>query len=123
MLWGWQPALRHFALVWLILLLVVEYMLLGFPKIPFTCSFLPGKANLSARLSWYCVAFLLCAWLVSVVEIRLVWSPAGYWIGVGALAPAVAWHAWKRIRRERELPGFIYEERPDWLVTRLDLQA
>jgi hypothetical protein len=124
MLWGWSHALRHLLLVVLILLLVLEYMMRGFPKIPFTCSFVPGKANLKARFGAYCVFFLLFGYLISLLEIWLVWKPRGYWIGVAAISLVLVYRAWRRNQWERKLGGFVYEERPDWvLAASLDLQT
>ena len=41
--------------------LLVERSLYQFQKIPFACSYLPGKANLNVRLGLYAMLFLLGA--------------------------------------------------------------
>jgi hypothetical protein len=43
--WPWQQALEHLALLGLFGMLLVEVSLWGQQKIPFTCSWLPGKVN------------------------------------------------------------------------------
>ena len=122
LLWGWGYAFRHAILVVLILLVTVEYLVREFPKIPFTCSFLPGKANLKATVSIYAVIFLFFAALVTAAELALVKRPSAFW--KGALAVDLVWiyRVWRRNQWERQMAGFIYEENPV-LMVRLDLQG
>ncbi len=42
----WAPALGHFLVMLCLGILLVEQCLYTFPKIPFTCSYLPGKAQI-----------------------------------------------------------------------------
>ncbi|MEP7351731.1 MAG: hypothetical protein ABI824_00725 [Acidobacteriota bacterium] len=44
-LWPWQQAARHLIVLGLLGTILVEFCLHGFHKLPFTCSYLPGKAN------------------------------------------------------------------------------
>jgi hypothetical protein len=44
-LWPWWAAAEHLALLALLGAILAEASLYGFHKIPFTCSYLPGKAN------------------------------------------------------------------------------
>jgi putative ABC transport system permease protein len=59
----WPPvaALQHVALMVVVGVLVVEKSLRWFRKIPFACSYLPGKANLHVRLGAYGAGFLFVA--------------------------------------------------------------
>jgi len=116
MLWGWGYATRHAVLVALILMLVAEFLMRRFPKIPFTCSFLPGKMNLKATFVIYCVLFVFGAANVAVIEWALVASPRGYWIGTAAITLVLAWRTWRRHQWERRLSGFVYEERATWAL-------
>lgn len=122
-LWGWAYAARHMALVTLILLVALEYLMRGFPKIPFTCSFLPGKTNLKATIGIYIVAFVFFSFVIARIELALVRARGGYWIGMAIIASALAYRAWRRIQFERCLKTFVYEERPDWKLASLDLQT
>lgn len=123
LLWGWGYAARHLLMVVLILLLVLEYLMRGFPKIPFTCSFLPGKANLKATIGIYAATFVFFAFLVTSIELALLRAGAGYWIGAGVIALVLVYRAWRRNAWERRLKGFVYEERPDWALASLDLRT
>lgn len=44
-LWPWQPALGHVVALGLLSMLFVEVALAGAQKIPFTCSYLPGRSQ------------------------------------------------------------------------------
>jgi len=45
-LWGWRPVLEHMAVLALLGAVVTELCLQNFQKIPFTCSYLPGKSRI-----------------------------------------------------------------------------
>ena len=51
--WPWPRALGHAAFLAAFGLLVIELALTGFAKVPFTCSYLPGKANLKIMFGVY----------------------------------------------------------------------
>ncbi len=44
-IWPWRPAAEHLLILGLLGLLLTEVCLQGFQRIPFTCSYLPGKTN------------------------------------------------------------------------------
>lgn len=44
--WPWFAALKHLIVLGLVGLIFVELSLIGFRKIPFTCSYLPGNGNI-----------------------------------------------------------------------------
>jgi len=60
-IWPIGPALEHIALLAVIALLLVELSLHRFQKLPFACSYLPGRANLHVKLGVYGIAFLFLA--------------------------------------------------------------
>src|SRR5262249_7529233 len=59
-LWMWplRPASGHLALLALLGLALTELCLLGAQKIPFTCSYLPGKSNFHLTF-WLCIGLLM----------------------------------------------------------------
>ena len=123
LLWNAGFALAHAALALGVALVTMEWLFFAFPKIPFTCSYLPGRANL--RATWpkaLTIAILYCgvlpellawalhrpaAWLVSLVFLITVWQGL------------VAWRA----RRSRRGEPLVFDEKPVPLVTRLDLDG
>jgi hypothetical protein len=60
LMYPWRPALGHLSLMVLVGILLVELCLYTFPKIPFTCSYLPGKAQIH-----------ICFWVGVLIGIRL----------------------------------------------------
>jgi hypothetical protein len=54
----WRPALGHFCVMLWLGILLVEVCLYTLRKIPFTCSYLPGKAGIHIAF-WVCVMFFL----------------------------------------------------------------
>src|SRR5262249_15726905 len=58
----WQSAARQVAVLTLAAVVIAELCLLGFNKIPFTCSYLPGKSQL--HLAILAAAYLL--WVIGL---------------------------------------------------------
>ncbi|MEW5901093.1 MAG: hypothetical protein AB1715_06490 [Acidobacteriota bacterium] len=58
-LWGWKPALWHCLFGLTASLLLVEILFFGRLKIPFACSYLPGKARIHLYWLFYVLGFLL----------------------------------------------------------------
>ncbi len=62
LMYPWRPALGHLSVMLLLGILLVELCLYTFPKIPFTCSYLPGKAQIHI---FFWVGLLFCIKLLS----------------------------------------------------------
>jgi hypothetical protein len=97
--WGWRTALLHMLFGGRILLLV-EVLLVNFEKFPFTCSYLPGKANL--KVSWpiylfgfttYVSQWLTLEYWMLQRPARFVWLAAVVVVVQGALA-IYRWRVW-----------------------------
>lgn len=56
--WPWRAAAGHFAVLGLLGLTLVEISLFGKQKIPFTCSYLPGKSNFHLMF-WLCISLVV----------------------------------------------------------------
>jgi len=74
-LYGWDIGFLHslYGLVWGGL--IIEVLFLRFHKIPFACSYLPGKAKVHIFWLGYFVTFLLYVSLISKVELALIQNP------------------------------------------------
>jgi len=89
-LWPWSPAAGHLAVLAILGIVAAEVTLAGFRKIPYTCSYLPGKSNLHLTF-WLCVlAFGLLVDEGAVLELRALWNPASYATMIAILLIAVA---------------------------------
>ncbi len=120
-LWGMAAGLRFAAVVLLIGLVVLETLTLTFRKIPFTCSYLPGKANLKATLGLYVLAFVLASVLISLVaSAAAVHMRAFVCVAGVCVSLLAALYLWRRRIQFDEGP-LIYDETPDWKVLTLEI--
>jgi len=119
--WPWPRALCHAAFLAALGLLIVELALTGFAKVPFTCSYLPGKANLKIMFGVYWGLLIITSELVTDVEQRALGHASGYaWLmGITLLAWLVAAlrGRWARAR----IPALRFEEQPEPAVVGLGL--
>ncbi len=57
-MWPWRPAAAHILVLGLFGMILAEICLLGPQKIPFTCSYLPGRSNIHMTF-WLCIGLLM----------------------------------------------------------------
>lgn len=117
-LYPWRPVIGHLGTMLALGVLVVEMCLFTFPKISFTCSYMPGKANLHLAF-WACLLFFI-RWLKDAAEFesRMLREPrdTGLMIfGLALLAGGVRWFA--HLRRESGDELVFEEEESVELVT------
>lgn len=120
-LWGAAAGLRFAAVAVLIALVVLEALMLTFHKIPFTCAYLPGKANLKMTFGLYIGAFIGASILVSRAAAAAAKSP---FVFASVALPAAAAYLLLVWLRRRTAPGdgpLVYDELPEWKVITLDL--
>jgi len=121
MLWGWSTALMHALFGLTLSVLLMEGLLATFRKIPFTCSYLPGKAKVSERWIPYWFFFLIYSYLMAGIEQRLLNRPVAFTVFIGVAFTAYA--VW-RIRQTKLFAQefrLIYEEEPEPVVRTLGL--
>lgn len=84
-LWPWWPAAGHLAVLAILGIVAAEVALAGFRKIPFTCSYLPGKSNVHLTF-WLCIgAFGLLVDQGAEIELHALWHPASYAVMIAIL--------------------------------------
>ena len=123
-IWPVRFAGQHVAIMLVSGILMVEISLHRFRKIPFACSYLPGKAKIHTRLGTVGIGFLMAANLGVQIE---------YWAMHGAVRFAVmfaillAWAiwAWRRTGEFARSPAnrLQFEDLPLAEVTALDLRS
>jgi hypothetical protein len=120
--WGWRTALLHMFFGAVVSWLLVEVLLVNFEKLPFTCSYLPGKANL--KVSWpiylfgfttYVSVFLTLEYWMLQRPVRFVWLAAV----IALVELALFIYRW-RVGRDVAL---VFDEQPEPLVRTLNLWA
>src|SRR5262249_36602881 len=81
----WRAAADHLAALTLLAGLLAEACLYGIQKIPFTCSYLPGKTNFHMPF-WWCVAGIVA--LIergTELELRAIANPGACAVMLGTL--------------------------------------
>src|SRR5580698_9627563 len=68
---GWVAAFAHLALVAVLLLLLIESRLAEWHKIPFTCSYVPGRRNFWQTMGIYLFLFAIVIPAITYFEARL----------------------------------------------------
>jgi hypothetical protein len=94
---GPSAAAAHLALALLVALVTVEWLFVGFSKVPFTCTYQPGKANL--RVTWprYAAIFVVYCGLLPGLASRVEAHSGAY-----ALSLVLLLFLWRWLARRRE---------------------
>jgi CubicO group peptidase (beta-lactamase class C family) len=120
-IWPWRAAAGHLAVLALLVVIVAEVSLCGFRKIPFTCSYLPGR-------SYFHMAFIFFLGMMFVLnkgaalERSALEDPTSYGALVAILAAAAATSRCCASARAREEGTMVeFEDEPDPAVLPLGL--
>ncbi|HKA00478.1 MAG TPA: hypothetical protein VKE70_28395 [Candidatus Solibacter sp.] len=118
---GWALAFVHITFALLLSMVLLNLLLVWFRKIPFTCSYFPGKTSMSVMFFVYLAGFATYSWSMADVEARLIRAPASL-VLFCAIAGAAIWGLTRLERRERDIDDvLIYEDEPDPVVRSLEL--
>jgi len=117
LLWGWWMALGHGVFAVLVSMVLIEALTGNFRKIPFACSYLPGRANLKVMFGVYWGLFLFFSSVAATMEISGLRQPGLFLRQILLLAGALAVLRWRRDSRFH----FVFEETPEPVVTTLQL--
>jgi len=122
-LWEWPAALEQLILNVMLSLILIELLLMNFRKIPFTCSYQPGKANLAVLGIAYWFAFATYAYTMAALE-RWLLQDGVRWIVFVMLTAAVfgGLVLWRKTTLVDGLK-IIYEDEPNPDVLTLGLGA
>lgn len=121
LLWGWAPAFEQLIFSSILSLMLIELLLVNFRKIPFTCSYQPGKANIAVLGAVYASAFAIYAYAMATFERWLMYDDAR-WSAVIVVMLVIlgAIMAWRK-----SLPaaasGIVFEDAPNPEVQTLGL--
>ncbi len=101
---------------------MVEFCLQGSQKIPFTCSWLPGKSNFHITF-WLCIMLILQIVLRGAeLERRAFENPVRYIAILIVLGTAAACARWRTSRlANSEIAPLQFEEVPSWQLVTLNL--
>lgn len=118
----WRQALFHVAFGLTLSVVLLEILFLSYRKVPFTCSFYPGKVNLVGLLVMYVVGFTVYSDWMARLEVWMYGSglAAAIFYGTAAVLLALA-GAWRRLLLE-ETRGVHYEDLDESAIHTLGLE-
>lgn len=113
--WPWRMAAGHLIAFGLIGIILAELCLYNFQKIPFTCSWLPGKANMLFAYSSFSLLLMLLLTEGGMLELKALKDPARYEAMIAilaAVAGAARWRTARRANTEEPVVQFDDEQAP-----------
>jgi hypothetical protein len=110
----------HLVVLALVGFIMTELSLIGVSKIPFACSYLPGKSNIQYMFWGFVVIFFPIAKMFANYEQRTLHLPLQYAGMISALT-AVALELWVFNRHHARSAVLYYEELPPEVITTLGL--
>jgi hypothetical protein len=118
---GWRLGAVHLAFALLLSLILLELLLVWFRKIPFTCSYFPGRTSMAVAFFLYLAGFTTYSWTMASLEEALLRSPAKLAMFFAAGVLALVGLAWLEKRELAVDDALIYEDEPDPVVRSLEL--
>ena len=93
--WPWRAAAGHLLILGLLGAIVTEVCLQGFQKIPFTCSYLPGKTNIQVTFVFSVFVLLQFLDFCAGLELRAMAHPWQYLTAIAALGGILLFARWR----------------------------
>jgi hypothetical protein len=120
--WGWRVAAIHIVIVAVSCVLLLETLLMGFRKIPFTCSTPPFRSNVIVLSLLYVLGFFAFAQMIASVEHQAFENPFpfSFFIFIVLVAWGLCLHQWRKNMTDNDC-RLIFEERQTPAVEVLDL--
>jgi hypothetical protein len=118
---GWKLGGIHLTFAMVLSIVLLNLLLVWFRKIPFTCSYFPGKTSLAVMALLYFAGFLAYSSTMASLQLRLLPSAAGLALFYAAAFAAIAGLARLEKREFQVDDALIYEDRPDPIVRTLEL--
>jgi hypothetical protein len=117
-----SQAAQHLVVLALLGFILADLNLLGFYKVPFTCSYLPGKSNIQFSFWVFIIAFVPLTMLGAIHELKILSHPSQYACLVIALT-AAAFALWACNRQRSHTAVLYFEELPEEVLTSLHLMS
>ena len=119
-IWPLRSVLEHLIVLWLLGTILADLCLQSFPKIPFTCSHLPGKANLQFAFRGFALIFIIAINMGAQFELQAFQSLFHLAVMLIILAITASSIKWRTIWRARS-QQLIFEEEQSRQVFSLEL--
>jgi hypothetical protein len=111
-LWGPLVGLQHALFVGVLGFMVVQLLMRGVDKIPFTCTYYPGRAKFTKFWPAYLTAFTTLTYTAASLEAAVLSSLRGYVVLVAVVGGMAVALRWSRRREAGGLPALRFEEEP-----------
>ena len=118
----WREVVAHLAVVALWGLILTEVSLLGFYKLPFTCSVLPGKINIQFFFWGFFIFAVIFAYMAADFEIHALQHPPRFGFLLVLLA-AIVVCLWIFNRHRARSAVLYFEELPPETITTLGIAS
>lgn len=118
----WEQVAAHMTLLALLGSVLVDLSLIGVSKIPFACSYLPGKSNVQYMFWGFLVIFCPIAMASATQEQRLLQHPPQILWAFGALGTLAA-ALWALNRHQAKSAVLYFEELPPDVIITLGLSS
>jgi hypothetical protein len=117
-LWGPRNALVHLAFVLSVALIARELLLFRLQKIPFTCSYVPGQANIKMAWALYLFSFITLVSTLAALEMSVLSRP---WLLAAPAAALAGLCSARAFLARRETEPLLFEDPPYPAVQELGL--
>jgi hypothetical protein len=118
----WLEVLAHLLILLLVGCVLAELGLIGFYKVPFTCSYLPGKSNVQFVFWGFLILFVPLAMKFTSIERSALDSlPKVFWMAGSLLATLAALRVFNH--HQAKSAAIYFEELPTEVITTLRLSA
>jgi hypothetical protein len=120
-IYPWRNAIEHFGMMLCLGILLVELCLFTFPKIPFTCSYLPGKAQIHFVFWAGMLIFLRLLTEAARFEERLLNRPLSCLMAILGITSAALGIRYLSASRAAATEEMLFEEKDPAQITTLKL--
>lgn len=116
---AWIAALAHSVLAAVLLLLLIEARLRDWHKIPFTCSYLPGRRNIWQIIGLYLLLFAVVIPVITFFEAQFL----RWFVLLGAVGPLTILYMTLRLERKKQwtVVALLFEESEESAITGIRL--
>ena len=121
-LWGVRVGVIHAAFCACLGFLLAQVLAIGLDKVPFTCTYAPGKARFVKLWPVYLTAFSFYTYTMPSLEAELL-RRGGIYKALGVLVVLGAVAAYIRYRRAAEVPDLLFESEPLETLTVLTVHS
>ena len=115
-----HQAIAHLAVLAYLGSILTDLNLLGFYKVPFTCSYLPGKSNIQFGFWAFLLLFVPLAILGARYELQVLYNTS-HFVWMTTVLGAVAYGLWALNRHRTKSASLYFDEIPQEVITTLGL--